>query len=333
MRRGPRAKILYLAVGLFAAFGLIGAGCGGDDDGGDGGGGESGTYSFSVAVVDPDLGSIALLEAIDVLRENGHDVESPEVAEPELAIEGIARDRFQFSGETTSSALSANQEGAPVVLIGDLVGNVWSVWATDEIESCEDLDGQRFGIFSQGSVATAMVKNWVEDTCPGTQPKYLVLGDSSTRLAALEAGEIAGTALSLGDTLQIESESLHQLVDFQEELPELRPSTLYANSEYIEQEPEATQAFIDAVAEVDAQINEDVDYLAGLIREHLPDTESVEEIAEEHSGANLYDVTALNADNLEYTIDFFERAGSIEPGLTVEDVANFSFIEEVESSE
>lgn len=335
MQRGSGVRLLCTAVAVLALAALPAAGCGDDDsdsDSGSGGGNAAEqAASITVGVVDPDLGSIALLEAIDVLERDGHDVESVEVAEPELAIEGIADGRFQFSGETTSTALTAAQKGAPVTLIGDLVGNAWSVWTSADITSCEELDGQRFGIFSQGSVATAMVKNWVAQTCPGTQPEYLVLGESSTRFAALQAGEIAGTALELADTLRIEDGQLRELVDFQEELPELRPSTLYANSEYISAEPEATQAFIDAVAEVDDQINEDPAHLAELIRKHLPDTENIEEVAEAYSGANLFEVSALTPESLEYSIDFFEQAESIEPGLTVEDVADFTFVEEVES--
>lgn len=329
MKTGSRGPIAALAAVVLAATAAVGAGCGGDDNGD---GDEAGAVSFTVGVVDPDLGSIALLEAIDVLKEDGHDVKSAEVAEPELAIEGIARGRFQFSGETTSTALLANQEGAPVTLIGDLVGNAWSVWAQPNITACEDLDGERFGIFSQGSVATAMVRNWIDQTCPGTEPEFLVLGESSTRFAALQAGEIAGTALELSDTLGIEEGELRQLVDFQQELPDLRPSTLYANSEFIEQDPEATQTFIDAVAEVDEQINEDAEFLAELIRKHLPDTENVEEVAAAYSGVNLYDVTALTEESLEGTIEFFEQAESIEPGLTVDGVADLSFVEEVETS-
>ncbi|HEX2128040.1 MAG TPA: ABC transporter substrate-binding protein [Solirubrobacterales bacterium] len=315
------------AIALAGLLTVLVAACGDDDDDG-GGEAAGGPLSFTVGVVDPDLGSIALLEAIDVLKQDGNDIQDVEVAEPELAIEGLAQGRFQFSGETTSTALTANQQGAPVKLIGDLAGNAWSMWVSEEISACEDLDGRRFGIFSQGSVATAMVKNWVAQTCPGTEPEYLVLGDSSTRFAALQAGEIDGTALELSDSLTIdESEGLTQLVDFAEEFPELRPSTLYANAEFIESDPEATQSFIDAVNEVDQQISEDPDYLAGLIEKHLPDTEDIEGVARAYSERDLFDVTALTAESLEDTIAFFEEAGSIEPGLSPEDAADLSFVE------
>jgi ABC-type nitrate/sulfonate/bicarbonate transport system substrate-binding protein len=324
----PRRVVISALAGLVLALGA--AACGSDDDGGadDASSGSSEPTSFTVGVVDPDLGSIALLEAIDVLKEAGNDVKQVEVAEPELAIEGLAQERFQFSGETTSTALSANQAGAPVKLIGDLAGNAWSLWVRDDVGSCEDLDGRRFGIFSQGSVATAMVKNWISQTCPGTEPEYLVLGDSSTRFAALTSGEIDGTALELADSLIIEeSDNLHELANFAEEFPELSPSTLYANADYIEGNPEAVQTFIDAVNEVDEQIREKPDYLAGLIRKHLPDTEDIEGVARAYSERDLFDVAALTPEGLEYTISFFEEAGSIGPGLTPEDAADLSFIE------
>lgn len=331
MHKLPRKLVAGALTGLLLAMGT--AACGSDDDseGGDSAGGTEGSFEFTVGVVDPDLGSIALLEAIDVLRKAGNQVEDVEVAEPELAIEGLAQERFHFSGETTSTALTAAQQGAPVKLIGDLAGNAWSLWATEDVAACEDLDGRRFGIFSQGSVATAMVKNWVGQTCPGTEPEYLVLGDSSTRFAALQSGEIDGTALELADSLNIgEDEGLHELVNFDDEFPGLNPSTLYANTDFVESNPEATQAFIDAVNEVDEQIREDPAYLEGLIEKHLPDTEDIPSVARAYSERDLFDVTALTAESLEYTMSFFEQAGSIEPGLAPEDAADLTFVDAIE---
>lgn len=334
-----RVKFRNLGVAVLVCAAVAVAGCGEEDPpaGGSPGGGESSSggepASFTIGVVDPDLGSIALLEAIEVLRGQGHEVEDVEVAEPELAIEGLAQDRFQFSGETTSAALTANQQGAPIKLIGDLAGNAWSLWAQDGIDSCDDLDGRRIGIFSQGSVATAMVKSWIADNCAQAEPEYLVLGDSSTRFAALQSGEIDATALELSDSLTIEeSDELHQLVDFGEAFPDLRPSTLYANAEFIESNPEATQAFIDAVHEVDQQIQEDPQYLEGLIEKHLPDTENIEQVAQAYSERDLFDVAALTPQAVEDTISFFEQAGAVEPGLSAEDAANLSFVEAHQSS-
>lgn len=329
-------RVSHRVACVAGALALTAAGCGGDDGGSDagsssGGEGAAAKHSFTVAVVDPDLGSVSLLAAIEELKKAGHEVKQVEVAEPELAIEGIARGRFQFSGETTSTALTAAQQGAPLRLIGDLVANAWAVWSQSSITSCEDLDDKRIGVFSQGSVATVMVKNWVDQTCPGTKPQYLVLGESSTRYAALKAGEIDATALELSDSIQIEQEDtgkLRKLVDFETELPDLRPSTLYANAEFIEQNPEAAQAFIDAVKKVGDEISASPQYLEQIIGEHLEDFEgdALKQTAQAYSERGMFKVDALTPETLQYTIDFFEEAGSVKPGLAPEDVGDLRFV-------
>ncbi len=326
---------------------LLLAGCGGATETQDGGadvgatsdatgadadeaGGEP--LAFTVAVVDPDIASVPLLAAIESLRDDGHAIESVEVAEPELAIEGLARNEFQFSGESISPALIAIQRGAPLQIIGDVVANPWAIYADETVAECADLHGKPFGIFSEGSVATAMARQWIEAECPGTEPEYLVLGGSDIRLQALLAGEINATALSVEDIVVLEQEApggFNLLANFAERLPDLRPSTLYGNADFIEENPEATTAFLAAVAEQHEMINADPQYLEEIVLEHLPETDEavLEDVAQRYVEGGLFDVGGLNESNLEFTINFFEEAGVIEPGLTPEDVADLSYVQ------
>ncbi|ADD45238.1 ABC transporter substrate-binding protein [Stackebrandtia nassauensis] len=293
---------------------------------------EDGTLSFKVAVTEADLTTVPVLAAVDALKKDGHDVEIVELAEPELAIEGLAKGEYAISAEATSPALNAIQQDAPIKIIADVVGNQWALYGKPGVTSCDDLDDRPFGIFSEGAVATAMAKEWVSGECgKGKEPKYLTIGDSGARTQALIAGEIDATPLEIADTVALEeSGKFPKIVDFAEATPDMHPQTVYANSEFLTQHKDVSQDFVTALVEQHEKINTKDGYLAKLAKKYLPDEKDAElkEIAKRYVESGLFDAGALTEKNVQKTIDFFERAGVIEKGLTTKDAADLSFIKE-----
>lgn len=293
---------------------------------------EDGTLSFKVAVTEPDITTVPVLAAVDALKKDGHDVEIVELAEPELAIEGLAKGEYAISAEATSPALNAIQQDAPIRIIADVVGNQWALYGKPGISSCADLDGRPFGIFSEGAVATAMAKEWVAGECgKGKKPEYLTIGDSGARTQALIAGEIDATPLEIADTVALEeSGTFPKIVDFAEATPDMHPQTVYANAEFLTEHKDVSQAFVTALVDEHGKINAEDGYLAKLAKKYLPDEKDADlkEIAERYVESGLFDAGALTDENVQKTIDFFERAGVIEKGMTTKDVADLSFLKE-----
>ncbi|MGH3587820.1 MAG: ABC transporter substrate-binding protein, partial [Pseudonocardia sp.] len=175
-------------------------------------------------------------------------------------------------------------------------------------------------------------KDWVANNCsPGTQPDYLTIGASNVRAQALTAGEIDATTLEVSDVVTLESSdqaNFAKVVDFAEELPDLRPQTVYANAEFTTEHRDVTQAFVTALAEEHAKINADPQHLVELVGRYLPEEDpgEIAEVAQRYVDAKLFDAGALTEQNMQATIDFFARAGVLEPGLTVQDAVDLSFI-------
>lgn len=318
-RRASARRISTIVAAAGIAVGL--AGCGG---------GEQTPNAFTVAVIEPDLTTVPILAAIDTLRGNGYDIKEVELAEPELAIEGLAKGEYAISAEATSPALIANQRGAPIKVIADVVANQWAFYGQEGIKTCDDLVGKPVGIFSEGSVATAMVRQWVAENCTKGEPEYLVIGGSDVRAQALQQGEIAATALEIADvaTLNAKGTPLQPpIVDFSQELKNVHPQTVYANSEFLTGNPEAAQAFVDALADEHAKINKDPAYLVGLVEKYLPESASddLQATAQGYVQKGLFDATGLDTQNMQQTIDFFVRAGVIKDGLTAQDASDLTF--------
>ncbi|GGO45366.1 ABC transporter substrate-binding protein [Streptomyces lasiicapitis] len=298
---------------------------------GSGGGGSD--RSFTLVLTEPDITSVPLMEAVDQVRAAGYDVTIEEAAEPELAVEGLIRGDYQFSAEATGPALMAVARGAPVRIIADLVGNQWAVYGDARADDCGDLDGRAFGIFSEGAMATTMVRQWIEKTCPkNTRPQYLTIGDSETRTQALLAGEITATALEQSDAAHLatsaKGRSLKRLADFRQVFPGLHPQTVYADADYLKKHPKPAQALIDALVDVQRKINHEPGHLVRLVRKHLPDTYSndvLEDTAARYVDEKLFNAAALTPEGVQDTIDFFVDTGAIEP-MDAADVADLSFV-------
>ena len=319
-RDRSRRWIAVVAAAAAAGVALVACSGGGNDD----------AQSFSVAVIEPDITTVPLLAALDDLREDGYDIEVVELAEPELAIEGLSNGDYAISAESTSPALVAIEAGAPIKIIADVIGNQWAVYGQQGVTSCNDLVGQPFGIFSEGAVATAMVRDWVSQDCSDGEPEYLVIGGSDVRAQALLQGQIQATALEISDVVTLSAAGdaeFTEIVDFGEKLPDLHPQTVYANEEFLSGQPEAAQAFVDALIAQHEQINADPSHLVGLVEEHLGESDDLTlEIATRYVDDGLFDAGALTTESIQGTIDFFIDAGVVSEALTAEDVADLSFI-------
>lgn len=289
--------------------------------------------AFTVAVIEPDITTTPILAALDVLREDGYEIEVVELAEPELAIEGLASGEYAISAEATSPALIAIEQDAPIRIIADVVGNQWAIYGAEGVTECDDMAGRPFGIFSEGAVATAMVRDWVDQNCSeGSEPEYLTIGGSDVRAQALISEQIDATALELGDVVALAAAgetSFVEVVNFADGLADVHPQTVYANNDFLQDNAEAAQAFINALLAEHEKINADSGYLVELVSKYLPGSEDdvVAETAQRYVEAGLFDAGALTEENMQGTIDFFIRAGVLQEGMTVADAVDLSFLE------
>lgn len=293
--------------------------------------------AFTVGFTSIGLSSVPLLAAIDDLRDQGYEIETPELAESELVTEGVAQDQFQFGSGANNSSLAAIAQGAEIKWIVDRTLNEWQVYAREGIESCEDLVGSRVAIHSPGSVSGAMLRNWISNNCPedvANSYEPLIIEGSQNRLAALLADQIDASPVEFGDALVLEEEGgFQRVVSFANDLPELHPTSVYGNAQWMGDNPEATIALIKAQLEQHRRINSEDGYLLELYQEYLPEEasgENAEAIANAYIEAGIFpDDGGLDDEAVQYTIDFFgpDGTGDIETELTVDQVADLSYLQ------
>jgi len=265
-----------------------------------------------------DIDDVALMLAFEAMEEaSGIPVTPTFFAQGELAAVAVASDQADIGVGASTVWLTAIQKGTPVVGIASQNANGWSVMGIPSVQSCADIQGKSTAIHSEGAVSTAMMRAYIQSTCEGTDPNYLIIPGSENRTAALLAGEIDVTPVELIDSLRIMSlrpAEYHRIVDFAASLPDFTLVSLLTHlleiHRRIKIEPECFIAQVPRFLEMDesslALLPQIVDALLSI--DNFP--------------AN----GGLTAQAGQYTIDFFIDAGRLEPGLQASTVYDLSYL-------
>lgn len=288
--------------------------------------------SFAVAFTGVGFSDAPLLAAIDDLRSQGYTIETPEVADPNLMIAGTAEGQFHFSSGDTAALLRAIDQGAKLKIIGERVGDEWTLGTVADITRCEEMEGRTVAYHAVGSFNEVIVRAYIRENCPGTMPQEVIIEGSENRAAAMLAGQLDSSPLELSDAVNIldkGGDDYRILTSFNETLPNLRSATLAGNVDFIEQNPNTTRALLKAMLEVNRRISDEPGYLKEIALEYVPslDETILDEVVEQYVEFNLFDPNGgVTEENINYTIQFFAQAGSIPLGLSVEEAADLSYL-------
>jgi NitT/TauT family transport system substrate-binding protein len=332
---------------------LLLAACGDDDgdtatDGGtpSGGAGEPASdgdesqrgegISFTVGFTgSEDIGHMNMLEALEQMEELGYEANAQYLAETELVTDSVVRGQFQV-GIITTPVLVAHEQGATnLSIVGVRNPNDWAIVAQDGIESCDDLEGKRFAIHSEGSVMAAIYRQWASEACSeGVRPDEIVISGSDNRTAALMAGQIDATAVQIQDlaTLRTQYADQYTVLSPQwRENPDLVSSGVYVNDEWAADNGQAVTDMLMFMTEIARDWTENPETYEEEIRERFPDKtdEEIQFFVEELTAAGLFATNGgITEEAMGTTIEFFTEAGTIEGSVTAEDVLDLTYLRE-----
>jgi ABC-type nitrate/sulfonate/bicarbonate transport system substrate-binding protein len=281
-----------------------------------------------------DFGDVPTLLALRRLADQGYAVLPINYAQPEIAVEALARGDADLGAGSMRTYWAAVSQGARLATVMEQLANNWEIYAAPDIQGCADLDGRRFAISGSGSVSSSMSSAYVEANCPGTERQIVIIQGSSNRAAALLSGEVDATPVELADAIEIERQApgkFHALTIFRDDLPGLKTTGIQVSRDFAEQNPQAVRDFIRAVLAVHREINQNHDLLARAAAERLGiDSEVLPQITDAYFAINAWDANGgLTTDDVQYTLDFFTGTGDLAPGLTVSQVSDLSYLEDV----
>jgi NitT/TauT family transport system substrate-binding protein len=279
-----------------------------------------------------DLGDIPSLMVMDALAEKGYHVEPTFFASAELAVEALSRGDADFAAGSVRTYWAGIQKGANLVMIMEQACNSWTIYAASDIQTCGAIAGKRLAVSSEGSGHTAMTQTYIRENCPGIEYDLVLVPGSQNRAAALLAGRIDVTPLEMADAIQVDRKApgkFHSLADFATGLPNLLTTGVYANRAFAKNDPDLVAEYISAALETHRKISKDPDLLAKETRKHLDiGAELLTEVIEKHLAIEMWPTDGgLTEEKILYSINFYTNSGHIEPGLTLENVADLSYLQ------
>jgi ABC-type nitrate/sulfonate/bicarbonate transport system substrate-binding protein len=261
------------------------------------------------------------------LNKEGWNIQHVHFTATELNSEAAAKGEVQLADGASNSALLATQQGQPVHMLAEYTINDWVVVSKTELKTCADLNGKRVAYHSEGAVSTAMLKVWVKNECNGS-PNYLVISGSTNRANAMLSGQIDATVLFLSDFVSINQQApgkFHVQKTFAEGLPDLMANTVLGNPAWLQANRDVAVAFFAEVLKSNRIANANPGLLEETARRLLPEipADVMKEIVREYVARDIFPPNGgLTQKKVEGTIKFFEEAGQIKPGLTVQQTSN-----------
>jgi NitT/TauT family transport system substrate-binding protein len=188
----------------------------------------------------------------------------------------------------------------------------------------------RFGLHSPGGVSTALFKSWFAKTCPSSiKPQLLYIEGSPNRMQGLLAGQLDATMLEIDDTLELPADKFAIMANFAEQLPEIEANTVYANDTFLKEHPEVAVGLLAEMSALAKEVKKDPSVFAGLVKKHKPELAAkADKIAQAYVEGDLFaEDGAMAMADVQKTIDLYQGAGAIKPGLKAEQIADRTHLE------
>ena len=296
-----------------------------------------GTKTFAVVSPPPGLSTAPLLAALETMKGQGYNITFQVIEAVELVTQGIAQGQFAFGTTATNSLMAAVEKGATMKGFMSRVKNEWTLYVTkSNITKCADLAGKKLAINSEGAISTAFVRNYINATCSGTAPNYVVIAGSPNRVAALQAGQIDASPVELSDTPTLDGDAQKRfslLSSFAKDLPDLQTTFYTVNTQFAKDNPGTVQALIKAVLAEHRRIAGNAALIAEDAKKYVSqyiDPKNIDAAAKAYADLNMFDVNGgLTAANAKFSHDFFGPNGTktVGAGLTLDAWTDLSFLD------
>ena len=178
-------------------------------------------------------------------------------------------DICQVAGSAVINAVAAGQDA---VMIAGLY-NIYpaSLMVTTDITNPQDLKGKSLAISDPGSstdVGMRMVLSQL-GLIPDTDVALLALGDESARMAAMDAGQVAGTLLTSPDTLLGHKKGYIELVNLAALNIPYQHTGLATTRKYLQGHPTEATNFMKAILEAIARMKKDPEGTKAVLAKYL----------------------------------------------------------------
>jgi ABC-type nitrate/sulfonate/bicarbonate transport system substrate-binding protein len=270
--------------------------------------------------------------ALDTLRDKGYTVETTQIATINLVANALVNGDLDIAYFSDQQAWAAVAQKAPIRTIMSFNGDPYLLAVRQDIKECSDMQRKTVAVGSVASVNTAMLDQYLKRNCPGTQPTTTVIPSSPSRYAALLSGQMDSALLETDDALQLESQApgrFRVLSRFYQEFPTIEVGGYQIDANFGKQHPGIVKDFVTALIQAHRRIQDKPVLLAG-VNKYLKNDPTAVAAVDTYLAQNAWDVNGgLTKQSVRASLDFLVAAKMLPAGLTVDQVADLSYLDAV----
>jgi ABC-type nitrate/sulfonate/bicarbonate transport system substrate-binding protein len=191
-------------------------------------------------------------KAAGLFRKHGLDVEIVYIPGGSTVVQAMVAGDVQFGRGSATEVVTSHLAGFPLKILSALINKfVYSFVTPMNITRPQELKGKAVAVsrFGSGSdfITRMALKSWGLE--PTKDVTILQVGNSPERLAAVAAGKVQGSILSLSQTPRAKKLGLRVMADLSQIDAEYPQGVLYASAMLIEKRPDLITSFLRAYVE------------------------------------------------------------------------------------
>ncbi len=272
----------------------------------------------------------AFFVALDRAKANGLDYEWTAFSDEELAIQAVLAGQMDIGFGTPYAAMQRSK--APVRIIFQLSKLKFFPVTTKKYATLEDLDGEPILLHSRGG-GTDSIANVIEEKTGIKFGERSYVPGSANRVVAMVAGQADATIIDLSNKNKImreHSDKFNVLPMFDVEASD---EALFANLDWIKANEEDVQIFVNALASVWKDMNEDPTIVSRETDPAGPIGQLPKEILDELDGfyadaveGGLYDPEGGGRKAAAADMEWYSEAGQLEGDPSTLDIDDFWYM-------
>ncbi|ATI43514.1 hypothetical protein CBW24_15275 (plasmid) [Pacificitalea manganoxidans] len=280
----------------------------------------------------------AFFVALDRAKAEGLDYEWTAFSDEELAIQAVLSGQMDIGFGTPYSAMQRSK--APLRIIYQLSKLKFFPVTTKKYSKLEDLDGEPILLHSRGG-GTDSIANVIEDRIGITFGSRSYVPGSSNRVAALMGGQADATIIDLSNTNKLmrgpAGKDFNVLDLFEVEASD---EALFANLDWIENNSEDVQIFVNALLSTYQDMAEDPTVIR---RETNPDgpigqlppalLEGLDEFYSDAVEAGLYSTDGGGARAAQADLEWYSAAGQLDGDPATMNIEDFWYLEPLKAAQ
>jgi ABC-type nitrate/sulfonate/bicarbonate transport system substrate-binding protein len=287
-----------------------------------------------MVIANSDIRDIPMADAIATLQAQGYTVEVTQMVNGTLIADAMSRGDVELGSFNNQTIWTAVAKGLKAKTIMQRLSFPNLIVARTELKNCAELDGKGFAISAQTGLNPILIDLYLQRTCPGTKPQYVVLPDSGGRLAALTSGQVSAALMPLEEFLKVQQVAPGKyatLVDLTQEFPLLQVTGVHARSDWLAQDPEAAKDFIRAVLLAHrAAIANPSSLYDKVVDQTKVDRATAKTIVDAYIAVGAWDPNGvLTPEKVQYSLDFLKGINAVPAELKYDDIADLSYLDAV----